>query len=139
MATRSIARDFFVEDLDRGWSLVGTRCRSCHEQLFGRADPACPRCAGPDLDPVLLPASGAVWAYTVQRNPPPGRRRATTPTVPYAVGLVELDGIGLRILTHIDVDPERVTVGLPVRLAVRELYHEHDELVVGFAFEEVLS
>lgn len=136
MTRRSVAGEFFDEDAAGTWTLVGTRCRSCRELLFGRTDPACPRCAHADLDPVTLPSRGTVWAYTVQRNPPPGQRRSTTPELPYAVGLVELEGSGLRVLSHIDVPLDRVAVGLAVELAVRKLYNGQDDEVVGFAFEE---
>lgn len=140
MSGRSVAPDFLARQPASGeWRLVGRHCDACGEHLFGRVDIACPRCGDMTLEDVVLPDEGAVWAFTVLRNPPPGRRRAAGPPPPYAVGLVDLDGVGLRVLAQLELAADRVAVGVPVRLSTRELFDDDGETIVGFSFTERLA
>ena len=73
--------------------------------------PMCPRCNA--LDPTHTVASGLgeVYSYVVHHHPQvPGKR------TPFVVALVELEE-GVRMLGELlDVDPEQVKIGLPVRV-----------------------
>lgn len=121
------------------WELFGTRCSQCGETLFGRADPACLRCGAADLAEVGLGGRGTLWSFTVLRNCAPGKRRITQlEPLPRPIGLVEMDGHEVRILAPVDVEVERLRVGLPLRLVATELFTGDDGApVVGYGFEEV--
>lgn len=135
MTERSIAPAFLARAGSTQWSLVGRSCGSCGETVFGRADQACPKCGGGDLSDVELAPTGRVWGFTVLRSPSPGVRKSAGPALPYAVGLVEIDGSGLLVLTHIDVPPDTLAIGDAVTFQTRDLYTDDEGTnVVGFSF-----
>jgi uncharacterized OB-fold protein len=76
----------------------------------------CPVCgfARPEYD--VATGTGEVYSYVVHRHPPvPGRR------LPIVIALVQLTE-GVRMVGELlDVDPERVRIGLPVRVAFDEV------------------
>lgn len=86
------------------------KCSSCGA-LRHPPGPMCPRCNA--LDPTHIVASGLgeVYSYVVHHHPQvPGKR------TPFVVALVELEE-GVRMLGElVDVDPEQVKIGLPVRV-----------------------
>ncbi|HTK63261.1 MAG TPA: OB-fold domain-containing protein [Pseudonocardia sp.] len=135
---RSVAPDFLAPGPGGGWCLTGRRCTACTEVLFGRQDRFCPACGAESLTDVEFGGRGAVWSYTVLRNPPPGPRRADDPELPCPLALVELDDAALRVSVPLAVPVERVRIGLPVQLDPRPLYVDDDGAqVVGIRFREV--
>ncbi|MGP4005956.1 Zn-ribbon domain-containing OB-fold protein [Streptomyces sp. 4N124] len=95
--------------------LRGSRCADCAVAVYP-ADPACPRCGGP-AEPIALSATGTLWTWTVQRYAPKSPPYAVPDTgfEPFAVGYVELPE-GVRVLAALDVPPERITIGMPLRV-----------------------
>ncbi|MGH9111252.1 MAG: Zn-ribbon domain-containing OB-fold protein [Acidimicrobiales bacterium] len=86
--------------------------------------PACPYSGADDVEQVRLPATGSLWAWTSVTSAPPGYRGP----VPYGFGIVELDGIGLRVVGRItEADPAALSHGQPMRLVAD---HIDDELTV---------
>lgn len=73
--------------------------------------PMCPRCGATRQEHLVSAGRGEVYSYVVHHHPPvPGR------TPPFVVALVELEE-GVRVLGELrDVDPSRVSVGLPVEV-----------------------
>lgn len=86
------------------------RCGSCGT-LRHPPGPMCPACGAARPGFVLAAGTGTVYSYVVHRHPPvPGR------TLPIVIALVELPE-GVRMVGELlGVDPERVTIGLPVRV-----------------------
>ncbi len=136
--TRAIAPSFLGRTESGDWQLLGRHCRQCAETAFGRDDDACQRCGSADLSDVDLGDRGRLWSYTVLRNPPPGNRRTTRPEpLPQPLGLVELLDAPVRVMARVDVPVERLSIGLPLRLAASQLYTDHDgAAVMGYSFEE---
>ena len=65
---------------------------------------------------------GTLWSVTVQGYPPPPPVVAADPYRAYAVGLVDLEGDGLRVIGRLLVDdPEKVVPGGPVELVLAPL------------------
>lgn len=100
--------------------LLIQRCTGCgtlrHPWL-----PGCNTCAGPDWDTVEASGEGAVYSYVVMHHPP---FPAFTP--PYAVALVEL-AEGVRMISNVvGTAPDKVRIGMPVRLA----FQEYDDALV---------
>ena len=94
------------------------RCQACG-LLRHPPGPMCPRCGATDLGYVVAVGRGEVFSYVVHHHPPmPGR------TVPYVVALVELPE-GVRFLAElVDVPPDAVTVGMPVRVGFQRIDDE---------------
>jgi uncharacterized OB-fold protein len=80
------------------------------------AEPVCPRCGGP-ADPVVLSDTGTLWTWTVQRYAPKAPPYVVPDAgfEPFAVGYVELPD-GVRVLAVLDVPPDDVTIGMPLRV-----------------------
>lgn len=82
------------------------------------ASPTCPYSGATDIAEVELPGTGSLWLWTSVGSPPPGYHGP----VPYGLGIVELDGIGLRVVTRLaEPDPQRLHDGQPMVLVTEEL------------------
>lgn len=86
------------------------KCGGCGE-LRHPPGPMCPHCTETRPEYVVASGLGTVYSFVVHHHPPmPGR------TPPFVVALVELEE-GTRLLAElVDVAPEEVRVGLPVRI-----------------------
>ena len=113
----------------------GSKCNACGEVMLGRYD-SCASCANETMVQIPLGNRGKVWTYTVIRHQPPGQYRGpTNPFVPFAEGLVELPE-GIRVLSVLDCDIEKVHIGMDVELVIHELYkNEHGQSVMAFKFK----
>jgi uncharacterized OB-fold protein/acyl dehydratase len=91
------------------------RCGGCGT-LRHPPGPMCPVCglARPGYD--VAAGTGEVYSYVVHRHPPvPGRR------LPIVIALVQLTE-GVRMVGElVDISPERVRIGLPVRVTFAEV------------------
>jgi uncharacterized OB-fold protein len=77
-----------------GWSATSGRHHFPPAQL-------CPYSGADDVEVVTLPSTGGLWAWTAVTSAPPGYEGP----VPYGFGIVELDGIGLRVVGRL-TEPE---------------------------------
>ncbi len=88
------------------------RCGACGA-LRHPPGPACLSCGATEKQEYQVAAgTGTVYSYVVHRHPPvPGKQ------LPIVIALVELTE-GVRMLGELHgVDPEQVTIGMPVRVA----------------------
>jgi uncharacterized OB-fold protein len=87
------------------------RCGDCG-RLRHPPGPSCPACGADKPEHVVACGRGEVCSYVVHRHPAiPGRK---TPVVVALVLLAE----GVRMVGELlDVDPDRVRIGMPVRIA----------------------
>lgn len=134
---RPVAKGLFRVD-GQDVALVGARRRSDGVVAF-------PFPAGSDTDDyekILLPTTGALWTYTVQRFRPKAPYNDGLPEQaefkPYAVGYVHLDGhviVETRIVTE---DFSVLKVGLPMQLVLEKLRTEEDgEEILTYAFSPI--
>jgi uncharacterized OB-fold protein/acyl dehydratase len=104
---------FFWEGLEQG-ELRIQRCEGCralHHPPLVR----CPDCGGYEFGHAVSSGRGLVYSFVEPCHP-----RIPMFDYPYVVGLVELEE-GTRLITNIvDIDPEAVTVGMPVELVMRQ-------------------
>ena len=86
------------------------KCSACGA-LRHPPGPMCPRCNALDPTHIVSSGLGEVYSYVVHHHPQvPGKR------TPFVVALVELEE-GVRMLGELlDIDPEQVKIGLPVRV-----------------------
>ncbi len=116
------AANLFVETAE-GPRLLGSRCATCQAPYFP-SSAAChnPDCNHSDTQPVHFGPHGKLWSVTVQGYPPPPPVVAADPYRPYAVGLVDLEADGIRVIGRLLVeDPDSVTPGGPVELVLAPL------------------
>jgi uncharacterized OB-fold protein len=106
-----VSRDtaFFWEGTRHG-ELRIQKCSGCGT-LRHPPGPMCPRCNALDPTHIVSDGLGEVYSYVVHHHPQvPGKR------TPFVIALVELEE-GVRMLGELlDVDPEQVKIGLPVRV-----------------------
>ena len=79
---------------------------------------------------------GVLWTYTVVRHRPPGNYKGPDPFAPFGMGLVELPE-GLRVLTPIHCDINRLKIGLELQLRPVVRKDADSREVVSFTFEPI--
>jgi uncharacterized OB-fold protein len=115
---------------------MGSQCRDCSEISLGERQ-TCSNCGGGNLTEVPLSRRGKLWTYTVIRHKPPGDYKGPDPFVPFGLGLVELPE-GIRVLSPIRCDLERMKVGMELEMEVHPLYtDENQNEVMAFRFGPV--
>jgi uncharacterized protein len=104
--------------------LVAPRCVACGTFRLP-PPPFCFVCRAREVEWVELPGTGTVYSFTIVRHP---LAQMLAPVVPYAAGIVELDGTqgaGARMIVNIvDCDPEALRIGDRVEV-VWEPVNEH--------------
>jgi uncharacterized OB-fold protein len=114
----TVLRDPHADDLTRPfWEaavegrLSAPRCTGCGTFRLPPG-PICFVCQQRGLEWVDLPGTGTVYSFTIVRHP---LARMLQPAVPYATGIVELDGTqgaGARMIVNIvDCDVEALRIG----------------------------
>jgi uncharacterized OB-fold protein len=98
------------------------RCRDCDAYNW-IPYPACRNCLSEDLDWSPVSGTGTVWTYSVVH------RGAGFHATPYVVAVAKLDLPGPRsclvLATLIDVDPETVHIGMPVKIGYEDIPEEN--------------
>jgi len=96
--------------------LVAPRCTNCGTFRLP-PPPFCFVCQHREVEWVELPGTGTVYSFTVVRHP---LARMLHDVVPYAAGIVELDGTqgaGARMIVNIiDCEPDAVRIGDAVEI-----------------------
>jgi uncharacterized protein len=101
-----------VDDATGELRLVGGYSPSSGQHHFPLA-PVCPYTGADDVERVTLPTTGTLWAWTAVTTAPPGYDGP----LPYGFGVVELDGVGLRVVGRLtEPDPAALSDGQPMRL-----------------------
>jgi len=92
--------------------LHGGRSKSSGLYHFPLSD-VCPYTGADDVEAVDLPRSGQLWLWTSVTSAPPGYEGP----VPYGFGIVELDGIALRVVGRLtESDPSNLEAGQRMRV-----------------------
>jgi uncharacterized OB-fold protein len=93
-------------------TLLGGFSPSSGHHHFPLGD-VCPYTGAADVEPCALPTSGSLWLWTSVTSAPPGYDGP----VPYGFGVVELDGVGLRVVGRLTAsDPSTLREGQPMRV-----------------------
>jgi uncharacterized OB-fold protein len=109
--------------------LVANECTSCGARFFDRRN-ACANCSGTAFVKVEVPTEGEVRAFTIVSMAAPGI------PVPFVAATVDCAGTSVRAnLINVPADPDHVSLGMKVRLAVRTVGTDTegtDAVVFGF-------
>jgi uncharacterized OB-fold protein len=117
----------FYTNLKSG-KLTTTKCTKCGE-LHWQPRVNCRECSSDELEWVDLPSTGKLYAFT-QINA--GAAIGLEKDVPFCLGVVVLDDVGIRILTRIDdAKYEDLDFDMELKLKV----HEYADGRVFFRFE----
>ena len=82
------------------------RCVPC-DQVFWYPRKTCPACLSTEVEWVESQGEGVIYTYSVMHR---------SPTGPYAIGYVTLDE-GPQMLTNfVDVAPDGLSIGMPVKV-----------------------
>lgn len=115
--------------------LLGGQCGSCGEISFPRRS-SCPSCGADGVEPMRLADRGVLWSWTIQRFPPPSPPYLPVGDdfTPFGLGYVELPGEVIVETRLTESDPERLHIGMPMRLTGIELPQETGSVAITFAF-----
>ncbi len=110
--------------------LETNECVRCSARYFDRRN-ACAACSGTEFRKRALARDGHVHTFTIVT------KAAAGVEVPFALAIVDCDGILVSgKLVHVEPDPRRITIGMPVRLTTYSLGRDDAGTeAVGFAFE----
>lgn len=110
--------------------LVANECTSCGARFFDRRN-ACASCFATTFREVDVPTDGIVRSFTIVAMAAPGV------PVPFVAAIVDCGGTSVRgNVINTDPTPEKVTLGMKVRLATYSLGTDDDGVeAIGFGFE----
>jgi len=121
----------YTREIPQRYRLEAGKCSSCGK-IYSPPRRVCV-CGGREFETVTLPDAGKVITYTVIRVAPSD----FTEEVPYAIGIVELDG-GVRLMAQIvDAPLEEIKTGMPVRLEFRKIYQEGEAGIICYGHKAV--
>jgi uncharacterized OB-fold protein len=121
----------YTREIPRRYRLEAGKCSSCGK-IYYPPRLAC-ACGGREFETVTLPDTGKVVTYTIIRVAPSD----FTAEVPYALGIVEVEG-GVRLMAQlVDVLHDEIKTGMPVRLEFRKIYQEGEAGIICYGHKAV--
>lgn len=112
--------------------LVANECSSCGARFFDRRN-ACASCFATEFRAVEIATTGEVRSFTIVTFASPGV------PVPFVAAIVDCGGTSVRAnLINVDPTPEKVHLGMKVRLATFSLGDDDNGVeAIGFGFEPI--
>jgi uncharacterized OB-fold protein len=121
-----------VREFPARYRLEGARCGACGHIAYP-ARVVCPACRGTKHTPTTVASSGKVVTFTVIHVAGSAFRLE----VPFVLGVVELAD-GVRTTCQIvDVDPDKVSLGMEVRLEFRRIQEDGEAGVIAYGHKAV--
>ena len=128
----SITTARYWRECPQRYRMEAGECRDCGEVYFPPRR-VCAKCGGRKFKTVILPDHGTVQTFTVIRVAP----EEYTDLSPYAMAVVKLAN-GTQILTQVvDVDLDKMAIGMPVKLEFRKLRGEGEAGVLFYGYKAV--
>jgi uncharacterized OB-fold protein len=112
------------------YGLVGEVCESCGNKIFPPRD-ICPDCEAPAKTPYTFSGVGEVYSYSTVYHAPEGYED----NIPYTVALVRLEEGPLVTAQLADVEPQQVSIGMPVEMTTRKVRQEGDLGVIVYGYK----
>ncbi len=112
------------------YALVGEVCEGCGSKIFPPRD-LCPDCEAPAKTPYTFSGLGEVYSYSTVHDAPEGYEE----NLPYTVALVKLQEGPLVTAQLADVEPETVSIGMPVEMVTRKLSQEGERGVIVYGYK----
>jgi len=112
------------------YALEATVCRRCDAVAFPPRD-LCPRCGAEDVEPRRLSGRGEIYSYSTVFQGPNGFAEYA----PYVVALVRLAEGPLVAAQLTDVEPDAVSIGMPVEMVTRCLREDGPKGIVVYGYK----
>ncbi len=96
------------------------QCRACGALIY-YPRPACPECLSMDYDWVELSGRGRIYSFAVVWRP---QHPAFLSRVPITLATIELEEGPQMVSNVVNCPPERVEIGLPVRVVFERVSDE---------------
>lgn len=110
----------------------GNKCTSCGKVFFPPRRTCGPDCKG-ELVAHTLSQTGKVLTYTVIHIGP----SQFTDETPYAMAICEMDGGGRITAQLVDCPPDKIEVGLPVRIEFRKIQEDGHAGILMYGYKVV--
>ena len=126
-----VAREW--REIPGRYNLEGTKCTACG-RIFFPARSFCPHCrrAG-NMEPHKLSGKGEVYSYSVVHDNSGFNERM----MPYAVAMVK-DDDGVMIEGQlVDVEMDKIQIGMRVRAVLRKLDEDGDAGIIHYGYKFV--
>lgn len=114
------------------YRLKGNRCQKCGKACFPPRK-ICPACGEKSFEDYFLPDKGKVVTWTVIHVAPPEFEGQT----PYAMAVVELSDATRLFAQLVDISPEEITFGMPVRVAFRKIQSIGESGIICYGYKFV--
>jgi len=115
------------------YNLIGTKCGSCGKIYFPRRSlcPKCRRASMGKMEPYKLKDEGTVFTYSVIHEAPSDNDILK----PYAVAMIMTDDGVLLTGQLVDVDLDKIEIGMPVRAVLRKLGEDGPTGVINYGYK----
>lgn len=129
----SVAREW--REIPGRYNLEGTKCENCGTIYFPARSlcPKCRRAAAGKIVPYKVCPNGKVFTYSVIHEAPDSNRFQK----PYAVAMVETDDGVMIEAQLVDVELDRIEIGMPVRAVLRKLDSDGESGVIRYGYKFV--
>lgn len=110
--------------------LIANECTKCGARYFDRRN-ACASCFAVEFKKATISNDGIVRSFTIVTFAAPGV------PVPFTAAIIDCEGTSVRgNLINVEATPEKVTLGMKVRLATYSLGADDNGLeAIGFGYE----
>jgi hypothetical protein len=115
---------------DQRYQLQGTTCTRCGNRMFPPRI-VCPECRSREMEPFNFSGRGRIYSHTTVYQAPEGFEAY----VPYVAALVRLDEGPLVSAQLTDIDPEEVTIDMPVEMVTRKLTEQGENGLVVYGYK----
>ena len=115
------------------YNLIGTKCGTCGKVYFPRRS-LCPKCRRASMGKMLpykLKDEGLVYTYSIIHEAP----SESSNLKPYAVAMVLTDDGVLITGQIVDVELDKIHIGMPVRAVLRKLGEDGPSGVINYGYK----
>ena len=129
----SVAKEW--REIPGRYNLKGTKCQNCGKIMFPRRD-FCPVCRRQSVGKVVeynVCRAGEVYSFTVIHDSPDCNNRLK----PYAVAMVKTDDGVMITAQLVDVDIDKIDIGMRVRAVLRKLDSDGASGVIHYGYKFV--
>ncbi len=114
------------------YRLEAYKCTKCGKVFFPKRL-ICDNCKNREFVKAEHSDKGSLLTYTVIRTGPAGFQDQT----PYVVGVVELENKARLTAQVVDIEPEDVSIGMPLKMEFRKVNETGDAGVIMYGYKAV--
>ncbi|MCL2608049.1 MAG: Zn-ribbon domain-containing OB-fold protein [Methanomassiliicoccaceae archaeon] len=115
------------------YNLIGVKCGNCGKVFFPKRTlcPECRRSSMGKMNAYKLKAEGTVFTYSIIHDAPAENNSIK----PYAVAMILTDDDVLITGQLVDVELEKVEIGMPVRAVLRKMSEDGETGVINYGYK----